>query len=238
MIRIAVCDDNQTVLSEVEAILLREDVKIECDLFSSGRNLLRYIEKTGERYPIYLLDISMPRFNGIDTAREIRRQDRDCLILFLTEYEEFVYQVFDVLPFRFLRKPVKEDVFLQALQQAISHLRAMGNFFFFQIERESYQIPYSHILYFEGQGRKVKLATEKEEYLFYGRMKVVKESLDSRIFMQPHGSYLVNMEQIHSICETNIVLRDGQRIPVSRRRWQQVKEQHLEFMKWRCGTWK
>ena len=48
----------------------------------------------------------MPGIDGLETAKEIRKLNRDMLIIFLTAYSEFVFESFKVDAFRYLVKPV------------------------------------------------------------------------------------------------------------------------------------
>ncbi len=234
--KVAFCDDNVQVLAQLEDYAEQNGMKPEeYESFHSGEELLGYMEKSKEKYDIYFLDISMPGKNGIDTASEIREKDRDCLIIFLTDYKEYVYQVFEVLPFRFLRKPLGEEVFSQVMEQAREHQRVFGGWFFFRIGRREYQVACSDILCFEAQGRKVCLRMEGEEYTFYGRIGETCEKVEPSLFVQTHASYVVNMEKIRSVDDREVMLKGGVRIPVSRKYRADLKKRYLDFVKWRCG---
>lgn len=236
MIHIAFCDDNSTTIAELEDYISEINIpNIDYDFFYSGFELIDYMKKNSINYHIYILDISMPQITGIEIAEFIREKDKNCLIIFLTDYKEFVYQVFKSLPFRFLRKPIDKNTFKSILLEAIQHLRTFGNFFFFKIEREHYQIPYSNIILFEAQKRKIRLITTENEYLFYGKIKDVYKQIDNTIFVQCHVSYIVNMQQIHSLNEKNLTLKNNIQIPISKPYRTSVKIKHLEFIKWRCG---
>ena len=74
MIQIAFCDDDQTVLDQLSALLekyrAQRCVQIQCTAFHSPLDLLAEIEK-GTRYDILFLDVIMPAENGITAAKEI-----------------------------------------------------------------------------------------------------------------------------------------------------------------------
>ena len=78
MIQIAFCDDDQTVLDQLSALLekyrAQRCVQIQCTAFHSPLDLLAEIEK-GTRYDILFLDVIMPAENGITAAKEIRQYD-------------------------------------------------------------------------------------------------------------------------------------------------------------------
>src|SRR5574344_1974324 len=87
MIRIGFCDDDLSVLNELQVLLDRYRVErnqeIDYTSFHSPLDLLAAIEG-GARFDVLLLDVLMPGENGIDAAAEIRNYDSDVKIIFLT----------------------------------------------------------------------------------------------------------------------------------------------------------
>ena len=49
-------------------------------------------------------------------------------------------------------------------------------------------------------------------------------------FFQCHKSFVVNMRQIRRFQSPDILLKGGQKIPVSRNRYAQVKNAYFQFM--------
>ena len=79
MIRIAVCDDQEIVCENVRKMILHEEEdRYEVDLFRSGKELL----EAGRKYDILFLDIDMPGMDGIMTAKEIRKTDKQVEIIY------------------------------------------------------------------------------------------------------------------------------------------------------------
>ena len=112
--RIAICDDQREVRELFEERIRRLYPEAELLLFSSGEQLLDS-EKVSD---ILLLDIQMPGKNGMDTARELRKKNKNTIIIFVTALEEFVFQAFDVGAFHYLVKPFHEKKFAEVLMRA------------------------------------------------------------------------------------------------------------------------
>lgn len=53
------------------------------------------------------------------------------------------------------------------------------------------------------------------------------------LFVRTHTSYIVNMEYIRAVRETETELQNGAYIPVSRKYRASVRAEHLKYMKWR-----
>ncbi len=129
------------------------------------------------------------------------------MIIFITHHKEYVFQVFDVLPFRFLIKPLTQCSLHKVLQEAIQHIRTVKQIFFFHIGKSQYQVPFDEILYFESKLRKVRLVTSQGEYEFYDKISSIRKKLDPTLFMQIHVSYLIN-SKIYSVVQHKATLED------------------------------
>lgn len=238
MLNIAVCDDNMSTAGYVEKYLSEFSLKnINYEIFCSGNDLLDYLNENKEApaFNLYFMDIEMPGLNGIDTSSYIRQKDKHALIVFITDHKEYVYQVFEVLPFRFIEKPLTKECLYKVLREAMDTIQSMKQLFFFKWERSHYQIPYDEIRYFEGNGRKIRVYTEFLAYDFYGKIVAVNKELDQSIFLQIHASYLVNMDYIRLISESEVVLEGDITLPISKKYRKEARFSHLAFMDWRCG---
>ncbi len=102
--RIAICDDEKTFLvklkKDISDILNGSDYELA--EFQSGESLLFAYNE--QKYDIIILDIEMNGINGLDTAREIRRCDRSAVMAFLTSYESFAVQGYEVKAERYILK--------------------------------------------------------------------------------------------------------------------------------------
>ena len=126
MIQIAFCDDDQTVLDQLSALLekyrAQRCVQIQCTVFHSPLDLLAEIEK-GTRYDILFLDVIMPAENGITAAKEIRQYDNVVKIIFLTSSAEFAVESYVVGAYFYQLKPIWEDSFFRLTDSVIAECR-------------------------------------------------------------------------------------------------------------------
>ena len=235
MIRIAVCEDSIPVQAQIEDHI--SEILTDCpvEVFSSGEELLSFLSREKRRFSLYLMDISLPGISGIETAAAIRERDPYALIIYITDYKEYVYEVFETLPYRFITKPIDKDIFHKAISDAVNYITDRGELFHFHVDRIQYQIPFQEIIYFESDLRRVTLHTGKEAFSFYGRLRDLSEHLNPMLFVRTHASYLVNMEFIRSIRDAEVLLSTGEHIPVSRKYRPSVRDKHLEYMKWRAA---
>lgn len=236
MIQIALCDDDQSIAGYVDTCVASLGFS-DCtlDVFYNGKKFIDYLVAHDKRYNIYLMDIEMPQMNGIEAATAIRKIDADALILYITDHQEFVYDVFETLPFRFLRKPVKLEELRRALAAAITHISVTGQMFFYQVGHEKRQIPCRNILYFESVGRKVIIHSSSQTEEIYGKIASIIAEVEQNFFAQTHVSFLVNLECVRAIRQGELLLSNGSILPVSKKYQKYIREQHLLFMERRCA---
>ena len=126
MIQIAFCDDDQTVLDQLSALLekyrAQRCVQIQCTAFHSPLDLLAEIEK-GTRYDILILDVIMPAENGITAAKEIRQYDNVVKIIFLTSSAEFAVESYVVGAYFYQLKPIWKDSFFRLTDAVLAECR-------------------------------------------------------------------------------------------------------------------
>ena len=233
--RIAVCEDNNIVAAFMEDYIASMDAEnIEYEIFTSGDDLIHYMERENVTFNILFMDIEMPGRNGIETSAYVREKDKYALIIFITDHKEYVYEVFDVLPFRFLIKPVTREALNLVMKKAFEHFNLTKQVFFFKQNKTQLEVAFDEIIYFEGNLRKVRLVTTGGEYDFYGKISEVVKKLDGNLFLQIHNSYIVNMDQIRKISESVVLLKSGTTLPISKKYREYVRQKHIQYMAWRC----
>lgn len=74
-----------------------------------------------ERSQIAIMDISMPEMNGAEAAEHIRGMDEDCVIIFLTAYDDFAYakRAIVIRALDYLLKPCDEDELVSVMEEAM-----------------------------------------------------------------------------------------------------------------------
>lgn len=233
---IAICDDDKSAVSYLEAYIERLRYKdIYCEAFYSGDSLLEYLNKNSNNFQVYFMDIEMPGLNGIKTAELIRQSDDLALIIFITNHKEYVFDVFKALPFRFLSKPFVQDDIDNIMNDIFSYLHTVKRYFFFKQGTDKLQVSFDMILYFACEKRKVTAITIKDSYEFYSKISLVEEQADPNIFMRIHTSYLINMEYVESLRNDEVIMRNSDRLPISRKYQKSVKERYMVYMRWKCG---
>jgi DNA-binding response OmpR family regulator len=77
--------EDDPILSK-EVLSFLKSMKIDCDAVFDGEVFFR--QQKSETYDIYLLDINVPKLNGLDVCKQIRETDKATPILMLTAYRD------------------------------------------------------------------------------------------------------------------------------------------------------
>ena len=113
--RVAVVDDLRMDAENLRGMLDRRlPSGTFIDLYASGEAFLA----SQSRYDLIFLDIVMEGMDGIETARQFRARDMDCLIVFLTSSREYVWEAFPMHAFDYLVKPVEQERLDRVLEEA------------------------------------------------------------------------------------------------------------------------
>lgn len=125
MIRAMVVDD-QTLLKETLIFMLNQDKEIEA--IDGGGNGYEALEKCKEFRPdIILMDIRMPRLDGIKATNKIKELYPHLKILILTTFEdeESIFEAMEKGADGYLVKDIKPDALIMAVKAAIQDLYVM-----------------------------------------------------------------------------------------------------------------
>lgn len=221
MIKIAICDDEKIVTSQIDDIIndicVKEGIPFDTDVFFSGNSLEKEII-SGTKYDIIYLDIQMINGDGITTARNIRKMDENVLLIYVSGYDNYMMELFRLDVFAFIKKPIDHENFARIFLDANQKICNRRIYFPFHYKNQEYKILCIDILYFESSGRKIIVhlrdgCIEK----FNGKLIEVENWLTKgKIpFLRIHQSYLVNYHHIRSRSKTTVSLINGTELPIS-----------------------
>lgn len=234
MLRIAICDDNPPITTEIEAMLNsiahRNCIIIETRVCFSGASLYKEIQ-TGNHYDLIYMDIEMEGLDGIQTARLLRAQELPTLLIYISAYDTYFKQLFEVEPFRFISKPIDFKLFYKYFNDAYKKLCSTYNFFTFSFHQKYTKIPISSIIYFESYKRDIIIHGKNCEHRFLGKLDAIEQHLEQREinFLRIHQSYLINPYYIDSITLSTVELF-GEHLNISPKYQDNVRSQYLQLI--------
>ena len=120
MYRVLLADDEQIERMALARRLMRRfgDI-LQISEATNGKEAVQLYQK--EHSQIIIMDIAMPELNGVEAAEQIRSMDEDCIIVFLTAYDEFSYakRAIVIRALDYLLKPCDEEELTAVMEEAM-----------------------------------------------------------------------------------------------------------------------
>ncbi|MDE6014988.1 MAG: LytTR family DNA-binding domain-containing protein [Acetatifactor sp.] len=235
MIKIAFCDDDFYSLNEINALLDQYRSQFNCDIrytaFQTPYELLSDIEKR-IHYDILFLDIIMPEENGISLAQKIRQYDNAVKIIFLTSSAEFAVQSYTVGAYFYQLKPICAECFFKLMDSVIEDCKkTQQSNLIVPCKNGISQIDLDKLEYCEVIGRTLLFHMENGTVVeSIGKLYDLRNILSSyKNFLQPHRSYLINMDYVRNISYKTITMDSQVEIPIPHGKCSKIKNLYLEY---------
>ncbi len=218
MLHVAVVEDDAETSELIQNMITqyaKENQKsIKVTGFSDGSQI---VENYKSEYDIILLDIEMPRLNGMDAAKRIRETDREVVLVFITNMSQYAIRGYEVDALDFILKPINYFTFSVRFTRALERVRSRDEKqIFLNLPERMKRITSRQIYYIEIQNRMLHYHTEEGVFVVRGTLKHVQEELGQYYFVKCNHWYLVNLRHVSEI-RKNIVVVAGEELEISRR---------------------
>lgn len=238
MYRIAICDDELTVCSQIEMMVLayakKTSQEIEVDVYTSGEEMCRNMMEAVE-YNLIFLDIELKALNGVEVGRIIREEMKDDIvhIIYISAVQGYAMELFEIRPINFLIKPLTEEKIAKNLAKSIELTECENQVFEFKVAKTFYKIPYKDIYYFVSEGKKVKIVTKNEIKEYYGKLNDSIEVLPEDEFFAIHKSYIVHYMYVTEYRYDCLKMINDQTLPISQAYRKEIRDKLLNQRKGR-----
>lgn len=229
--RIAVCDDNPKELERIKGCFCRiQGYDLVCSYFDSTSTVMEILKTENSPYDLYILDIEMPGMNGLKLAKSIREKDSRALFVFLTSYTRYMKDVFDVVTFDFIEKPISDEKLLHILERAATYLNITSQHFSFGYRASRYSLKYDRILYIEKKGRQALIHTFEDVYKTNMTLEEIWKQLNPKSFVHIHSSYIINLYNLDRKDNEIAIMRNGEKLHITKGYRRELAMRHYEFV--------
>ena len=243
---IAVCDDEENIRIYIKKLIEMQDADCQIMDFSSAGELLQFWQQEGrEQIDILFLDISMDGTDGMEAAEQIRNWKEERgeavwgslpFLIFVTGYPEYMPKAFSVKAFQYLVKPIDEKEFEDAFTQAVRefrYLEAKKNMepreILVRNGNVTRKVLADDIYYIESSNRKIIVFMKSEKIECYGKIGELENELKDGFF-RIHKGYLVNMKYVERYSRTEVLLKTGSSLLISKYKYQDFVKAYLGYI--------
>lgn len=215
MIKCIAVDDEPLALMLLEdyisKVLFLELVAKCSDAFEANAVLQK------ENVDLVFIDIQMPGLTGLQFIKSLTAKP---MVIFITAYEKFALQGYDLNVIDYLLKPVPLDRFMQACNKALE-LHKLKNkepqnhetapdYMFLNVDYSLVKVMFKDIIWVEGLRDYVKiyLKSPAKPLVVRMSMKAMEDELPSSMAVRIHKSYIVSLDSITAIRKNSVFIND------------------------------
>lgn len=202
---IAICDDEENIRIYIRKLIQKQETFCKITEFSSGKELLEFQDETNaEEIDILFLDISMGDEDGMTVAKQLRSQ-----------MESNFEQVF--------AQTIREYQYLMAKKKEKPKEVLVRN------GNRTRSVSADDIYYIESSNRKVTLYLRHEKNEYYDKISSLESELKPDFF-RIHKGYLVNIKYVERYDRTEVKMRNGDSLLISKYKYQDFVKRYLEYI--------
>ncbi len=151
-------------------------------------------------YSIVLMDIDLPKINGLEAARQLRYIDKSVVLIFVTKMAQYAQKGYEVNAQDFIVKPVNYADFCLKIKKAINVARSReNNLVLIPSGSGFFRLSTDKIIYVEVMGHQLKYQLVDGTLEVRGTLASVEKNLAGKGFLRCSNCYLVNSRFINSV---------------------------------------
>ena len=221
---VAVVDDDKVFVKQLIEYLHKfskeEKSEIKINTFSSG---VDFISNYKAEFDVVFMDIEMPGFSGMETARELRETDADVCLVFITNMAKYAIEGYSVSAMDFIVKPVEYFNFALTLKRAFSRIRNESQAkVVLSTKEENVRVNIRDIIYIETDSHYLNYHVGRDVYRVRGKISEAEKEFSKYGFARCHNGCLINMSYVVTFNNDTVILNiDGEKrlnVPISRYR--------------------
>lgn len=212
-LRVLLVDDEPLALRRLSTLFADIDDVDIVGTAATGREAEAQIAALGP--DLVMLDISMPQKSGLRVAADLPSEDRP-EIVFVTAFEQYAPDAFEVEAADYLLKPVRFDRLRQAIERArrrrtmrnaVDRLAAMPqpdapareDAIWVQVSNGRVRLPIEHIEWIEAAKDYVMLHTATRSYIHRISMTALEQLLDPEGLTRVHRSAFIRLGLVKGV---------------------------------------
>lgn len=237
MLRIAILEDDNDDAARLTDYLRRYETNLKGTQtfeIEHTADCLEFLDNYKPDYDIIFFDIEMPHINGMEAAKKIYRSDKDVIIIFVTNLEQYAIQGYQIDALGYLLKPLSYRNLADIMDKSLRRIAKRDNQTITLLSGENIvRLPTADILYIEVIGHILTYHTMQGEYRMRGKLSEKETELAPRGFARCNKGYLVNLQHVKNI-NKGVVTVGNTELLISRGKQKAFMEQFLQWLSDHC----
>lgn len=227
----AICDDDEAYAKYIEDLAAQwarqAGAQVETESFPSAEAFLfRYEEH--RNFDILLLDVEMTGMDGVELARLVRQDSEDVQIIFITGYDDYIAEGYEVSALHYLTKPVNPQKLFQVLSKAAGRLARNEPLLTLELPGETVRVPLGKIRCADVLHNYVTIHADRD-YTIKRSLGELEQELDHRFF-RVGRSCILNLTFIRRVTRTQAELTTGETIPLPRGQYEKLNRAIIQHI--------
>lgn len=235
--QVYLCEDIKEHVVSIEKLLMEcakeNNIHIEIRSFENAQKLLDDLRKkkeTGEIMPNLLFsDIELPGVNGVELGKILKEDMPEIRLVFLTAFEQYAIEGYETGAYRYLLKPPSKEEISKILIDT-EEVRKRNKYIIVKNVKEEICLPVNDIFYISAEDKYLVVHTKTKKHLNRGSLQDYETMLEDYGFFRVHRKYLINLRYHKSISNGSIILSNGDKIPLSRRKESAFRSAFMKYI--------
>ena len=223
-INIAIVEDEEECMHRLFDFCTQyeQEEKVRCVVhtFKKGLELLADYKPV---FDVIFMDIEMPVMNGMETAKYIRKIDKETCLIFVTRMSQYAIKGYEVNALDFMVKPITYTNFALKMKRVIEFCTHTGKFTSIKTEGSIKRVFLKDIYYVEVRNHELIYHNSDGNYSLRGSLSDVTKALRDDGFARCNNCYLVNMARVKEVKGNLVLMENGDELVISR-------PKHSEFI--------
>lgn len=230
MYRIALCDDDKNFLElleeRVKEYCERNNLSIIIQSFFDSDILAEQIEDK-KYFDIYILDVEMPRYSGVELAKLINRLSDSAYIILLTAHEAYAIEACGINIAKYILKKNLDSSLKSVLDQMFICLNQMksNKIYIISNQRKFVKLHQRNIIYaYKNQKSTIFVLEGGIEESERIPLQDVHNRMDNKDMVLIDRGLIINLVHIRKIAEKKIIMDEGYELITSKIHIMELKE--------------
>ncbi|MDD7227058.1 MAG: LytTR family transcriptional regulator DNA-binding domain-containing protein [Firmicutes bacterium] len=224
--KIAIIDDDIRFLDFFEKLLIEKLSKIVDDLQILTYSDFRNVNFNSE---VFFIDIQIQEDNdGFKYSEIIKKSNKKSIIIFISNHNNYVYDLFAFEPFDFYRKSNIVEDLNNKFNRLIDYYNRMHKYYNYSYKGTTLKIPLSNIITIESFSNNLVITTNTESYT--ERKKISSIDFLDKNFYKVNRSIIINFDYVVKAASEYFLLSNNRKIYLRKRFNKKALELYYNYL--------